>query len=72
MHRFFYIFNQFNEIAKKQDTTKQIYKSQEKKKKTEKSIKNNNDKKSCRKQGSYNIYYNISLWKTEELNRTSD
>ena len=43
MHRFFYIFNQFNEIAKKQDTTKQIYKSQEKK--TEKSIKNNNDKK---------------------------
>ena len=33
MHRFFYIFNQFNEIAKKQDTTKQIYKSQEKKKK---------------------------------------
>ena len=30
MHRLFYIFNQFNEIAKKQNT-KQIYKSQGKK-----------------------------------------
>lgn len=49
MHRLFSIFNQFNEIAKKQNT-KQIYKSQGKKKTTtEKSVKKNSDQKKKKK-----------------------
>ena len=43
MHSFFYIFNQFNEIAKQQNINKtNIQKSR---KKTEKSVKKNSDKK---------------------------
>ena len=66
MYRVFYIFNQFNEIAKSKIQQNKYIKVKKKKKETEKSIKKNSDKKSVAGNGDLIIFLIASL--CEKLN----